>query len=615
VQLEVISTSAGLADLRDEWEDLEERDPQAPYYVTHRFVSAWWQAHADQDELELHVARIANNGTLVGIAPLAVRTRSANGRTTRVLRFAGQGDYLAPILDPDASAGAICKLLQRHLESAEGWNRVNLGNIPATSRWAHHLLKSSQNPAFTLHVECPYVDLTRYDDLAAFSAENVSSQLRNYRNKFHREVEPAFRVWRSNEGDILSRIVDLHRREKEFLIQQKNRTERYSLFEDPARLAHIRALFTGTDDAVTFGYESREGELIGYITCFDYRRTMLSWNVAYHPDYEKHRIGRVLHHEALAHLFESREADRFDFGAGRYPWKFEWTGDFTLTYRLQLDLKPKPEGQPADSQQKSLQQPPAHQAAPQEPAATGSSPLRDAARRLGLGKARRLGRDAVARLRPPVIWYIPHPDDETIFMGGSINMNRDRRNILVVLTSGGASAALDLVNRKVKNPLDRSRFMEARLRELTAAAEALGVPARDIITLDLPDGGVEVDDVHRVVSDMARRFPRASHRTLSYLDPHRDHANAGEALRKAYESGVVKYCLFHLPIPYVDGDLGSAVHLDGRALAAKRAALGEYEVWRPRQGRYAIGAHSVKKLLKHQSETPTERVHGPDYQP
>jgi hypothetical protein len=57
------------------------------------------------------------------------------------------------------------------------------------------------------------------------------------------------------------------------------------------------------------------------------------------------------------------------------------------------------------------------------------------------------------------------------------------------------------------------------------------------------------------------------------------------------------------------------VHLDGRALAANRAALGEYEVWRPRQGRYAIGAHSVKKLLKHQSETPTERVHGPDYQP
>lgn len=619
VQLDVITTAAGLADLREEWEALEQRDPHAPYYVTYRYVAAWWAAHADQADLELHVARITNNGRLVGIAPLAIRARGPEGRRTRVLRFAGQGDYLAPILDPDASASAACKVLQRHIESGDGWDRVNLGNIPATSHWAHHLLKSSQNPAFTLHVECPYVDITRYPDLAAFAAENVSSQLRNYRNKFHREVEPNFRVWRGNEGDILSRIVDLHRREKEFLIQQKDRTERYSLFEDPSRLAHIQTLFTGTDDVVTFGFESPDGALIGYITCFAYRRTMLSWNIAYHPDYEKYRIGKVLHHDTLAHLFETGEADRFDFGAGRYSWKFEWTGDFTLTYRLQLDLKPKPKGKPGDAEDwaegQAAQQPPAQKAAPEEPAAAGESPLRKAARRLGLGKARRLGRAAVGRLRPPVIWYIPHPDDETIFMGGSISAQRGRRNILVVLTQGGASGAIKIVNRKLKQPIDRAKFMEARVLELTAAARALGVHAADVLTHDLPDGGLEVAAVHQIVEQMARRFPRASHRTMSYLDPHSDHATAGEALRKAYESGVVKDCLFHLPVGLVDDSLGSPVALNGNGeVAAKRAALEEYQLWRPGQGRYAIGAHSVAKLIKQQYDAPTERVHGPDYE-
>src|SRR5690606_874844 len=38
----------------------------------------------------------------------------------------------------------------------------------------------------------------------------------------------------------------------------------------------------------------------------------------------------------LEFLFSQDQFDRFDFGAGRYPWKFEWTDQFTSTYRLIL---------------------------------------------------------------------------------------------------------------------------------------------------------------------------------------------------------------------------------------------------------------------------------------
>ena len=612
MHLDVISTSEGLSDLRDEWEALERSDTKAPYYVTHRYVSAWWAAYADDPDRELHVVRVTNNGRCVGIAPLVVWTREVRGKTLRVLRFTGTGDYNAPLIDPDASAGAVCKLVREHLETGERWDRVHLGNIPATSAWAHQLFKSGLNPKLTVHVECPYVDMAKYDDLAAFEKRHLPAQLRNRRNKLYREAEPTFRVWHGNEEDILGQIAQLHRLEKEYLIAQKARTERYSLFEDPARMAHVRALFTGTDDVVTFGLTTPKDGLIGYITCFRYGGTVLSWNIAYHPDYEQYRIGKVLHYEAIAHLFRAGGVDRFDFGAGRYPWKFEWTDDFDLTYQLRFDVRTEQE-QPEEASarqrepQKDPGPAPAQQAAP-KPAAAPSLVGRVARR------VRRGSRSVATRLRPPVIWYVPHPDDETIFMGGSIGMHRDRRNILVVLTRGGGSGARKVVNRKLEQQnLNRARFMRARVRELRAAAARLGVHHHDVLVHDLPDGGVEVSDVHEIVAEMAGRFPRAQHRTMSFLDPHADHATAGEALRKAYESGVVKDCLFHLPVSLVDDELGSHVPLDEPAVAAKRAALREYELWRPAKGRFAIGAHSVSRLIREQAERPVERVHGPTY--
>jgi LmbE family N-acetylglucosaminyl deacetylase len=221
----------------------------------------------------------------------------------------------------------------------------------------------------------------------------------------------------------------------------------------------------------------------------------------------------------------------------------------------------------------------------------------------------------VARVRPPIIWYVPHPDDETIFMGGSIAMHRGRRNIVVALTRGGASAAIKRVNKRLKKPIDREAFMRGRMRELRAGVAALGIRPDSVVSIDLPDGGLQVEAVRSVIEDFARRYPRAAHRTLSYLDPHDDHRTAGEALRAAYRAGVVRDCRFHLPVPLVDAALGEPVRLSRRAVAAKRAAIAEYEVWRPRKGRYAIGAQSVAKLIRFQRETPTERVHGPDYQP
>ncbi|GAA1158281.1 GNAT family N-acetyltransferase [Ornithinicoccus hortensis] len=634
----IVRTAHDLSALREEWEHLETHDPATPFYVTHRFVDAWWQAYADAPGIELRVVVVRHNDQVVGIGPFSVRKQTRQGKPTRVLRWASHGDYMDVLLAPGAHRATVCREIVEAATRSDV-QRVHLGNVRTPGNLANHLLKTDHNPEFTLHVENPFLDLTPYADLDDFvDRAGLPSHARKYRNKLFRERDVTFRVFAGNEDNILERLGALHIAEKDFLVNERSRKERHSLFEDDARTSLVRSIFENPQAAVTFGYEDADHNLLGYRTCFRHGRTLLSWNSAYHPDLDAYRLGKVIQIDILEHLLsvpvEQREVDIFDFGAGRYAWKFEWTDDFRPTYQWRRNLVPDaPPAPKATAPRKSTtSREPAPKAAVTDRSAKPSpaksaelaaradaerqpgSPLRRAVR-----EVRVVAQDTRSALRrrtnPPTIWYIPHPDDETIFMGGSIHRTRDRRNILVLLTRGGASTALAKVNAKLLDPLDAAGFMAGRGTEMAAALTELGVRSRNVVRHDLPDGSVDSDAVLDIIRDLATRYPRAEHRTMSYLDPHRDHAAAGRALRQAYREGIVSDAVFHLPVPLVRGDLGSRAPLGTRDVAAKRRALSQYQVWDPRRGRYAIGGTSVSKLIRDQLSNPTERVHGPDYEP
>ena len=610
MEVDVVHTSTELASTRQEWEELERLDERSSYYASHRFVSTWWDAYANDPDVDLHVVTVRDGGRLVGVAPLTVRRERRGGKPVRAVRFAGQGDYLDFLISPDVAADAVCKQVFRHLDENVEWDLLALTNVPAPSPLAGYLLRSPHNQSFTLHVENPYLDLRSYDGFDAFAAQMMPAKTRKYRNKLLREQDVRFAVIRANDQDIFNRIAELHRQEQRHL-RELGREERRSLFDDPARSRHIHDIFTRTDDVRTFAYLGTDDELVGYRTCFQDRRRLLSWNSAYRPDFEQYRIGKVLQHDILEHLYAEGEIDIFDFGAGRYPWKFEWTNDFITTYRLRLTTKaPEPKQSRAigvkSNEGDSADTAPAARKVESDRAPTRLARVVSRVKR-PLARTRDLDRHG------PVIWYVPHPDDEAIFMGGSIHSS-GRRNILMLLSRGGGSGALGLVNGKLQEPLTAEQFMRARVQEFRRAARALGVHNEDVVVNDLRDGAITEVEVRAIIDRMHERHPRASHRTLSYLDPHRDHATAGRALLGAYEDGVVSNCRFHVPVPLLPDDVGESVPLSEEAMAAKRAALKAYSVWRPEKGRYAIGRHSVRRLIREQSTSPMERVHPPGYQ-
>lgn len=602
VRTELITTTEGLRQIQAQWETLEQRDPEATYYVTHRFVHAWWAGYEQAPGHSLRIVTWWQGSDLVGVAPLAVAPGSQSGHRASFLRWATHGDYMTVLAEPSMQ-NAVYRAFLQHLDHPDGWHAINLPGILGDSSLAHYLLKSPYNLHFKFVLENPFIDLTQASSLDDFTS--IPNQTRKYRNKLLRETGVKFRVFRGDEESILDRIAKVHIAEKRHLIESQGRSERHSLYEDPRRLEHIRRVFSDTTDALTFAYLDRSDQVVGYRTTFASRKTLLSWNSAYLPEYEKYRIGKVIQYDILEHLFRTGGVDRFDFGAGRYPWKFEWTNQYRSTYRIaRRQVEPElPTTAPA-AQPPTVKPTPA----PEAPRPALQDFMRKSLRH-GKRRARKLLEAAKRRIAPPVIWYIPHADDETIFMGGSIASTRDRRNILVLLTQGGASFAITKVSERLGAPVTPEEFMRARKNEFMAAIAHLGVRLGDIVQHELPDGAVNERDVYSIVADQARQHPRAAHRTMSWLDPHPDHRAAGEALRRAKEEGIVDDALFHLPVPVLAAEEFDKVPLDRAAKSAKRKALDEYRRWDPSQGRFAVGVTSVPDLIAKQRSKPTERVH------
>lgn len=217
--------------------------------------------------------------------------------------------------------------------------------------------------------------------------------------------------------------------------------------------------------------------------------------------------------------------------------------------------------------------------------------------------------------RAPLVYLVPHQDDETLSMGASIRRAVSRSGPacvhLVLVTTGQSSGARTVLARGVRSPstgrvvryrLTTAQFVAARDAEFRAAAARLGVPARNV-HLGLPgaprvaDSGSTLTNAvaRKVVNTAVDRFgTRAGYATMSDSDPQANHRTLGAALRsvgKARKVGSVSFLYppYQLPAPR----RVVATVATGADRAALRNAGLEYGRFAPASGRYGVGWLSV----------------------
>ncbi|MFO7843628.1 MAG: GNAT family N-acetyltransferase [Bacteroidales bacterium] len=347
MEVRVVTTAEELSGLQPEWERLENQDPDVTFYSTFRVVKAWWDSFCNKPGVDLYIVCVYQNNKLAGIAPLAVIAEEKKNRTRKVLQFAGRGDYLNVLLDRTENPETVLKYMFKFLEANPSWEMILLNYIPGGSTLSIYLLKSSDNEYLQYCIENPYIDLKLYNDFADYKKKSLPSKVVKLRNKMQREVGFNFNIVQNNDDNIFERIAELHRLEKHYLVENVGLQHRHSLYEDPYRVRFIKNLFERTNNVLTFVYNDKEGHTLGYKTCYLHNRVLFSWNSAYNPRYAEYSIGKILYYDILEYVFSSNIADVFDLGAGRYPWKFEWTGTFSTTYKFKkkLTIEGKPTGE------------------------------------------------------------------------------------------------------------------------------------------------------------------------------------------------------------------------------------------------------------------------------
>jgi LmbE family N-acetylglucosaminyl deacetylase len=231
------------------------------------------------------------------------------------------------------------------------------------------------------------------------------------------------------------------------------------------------------------------------------------------------------------------------------------------------------------------------------------------------------------------IVVVPHPDDESIGIAGTI---RERllagdEVVVVMATHGEASGVKRVLNGesacgmcgRTHNPvaegflaadleaglITSDGFGNARVREFHAALDALGVPATNRAVYDQGDGKMTFASATSLLNTLVYLYGAdADYITVqgSSDTTHRDHIALADALaahsgiadnRKAY----YRVYIYSSATPTAPGQKNIQPYL-----AAKAAALAAYSAWDPVVGRYMIGRHSVPALITNAASWPYE---------
>lgn len=123
MQLEIITSDAGFAALRDDWNRLAGDDPLNGWEWSH----AWWHEFRRRGKLAIGVVRDA--GIVHAIAPFYLVRRSVQGQ---VLQFLGSGkactDYRRVLLGPTDDTHWIRQIIATLLDEA-AWSKAGIGSI------------------------------------------------------------------------------------------------------------------------------------------------------------------------------------------------------------------------------------------------------------------------------------------------------------------------------------------------------------------------------------------------------------------------------------------------------------------------------------------------------
>ncbi len=335
-----MTTTEDFLIIKEDWERIEQLDPDLTYYSTFHYNYCWWLTYGQDKYNKLFIICCYRDHKIVGIAPLMIREIDKKIITCHELCFLGKGDYFNFIVDSSrfSSLAIIKDIFHAIEENSNRWDRIELTHIQKDTQLLRYLLRHDKyNPHINYLTSCPRIDIQDFTSYEQFDKEFMNTKMRKKHEKLRSQTGYRFKLVMGSQDDIYERISQVHKMEKQYLQREKGKSERASLFENKNNEEFLKRLFKDNDQVITFLLETEEGEIIIYNSCYLYRNVLYGWNTAYSPKYSHyHGVSDVMMIEMIQYLFKHDHGEQIDFGAGSYSWKFRWTSRFSVSYSFSM---------------------------------------------------------------------------------------------------------------------------------------------------------------------------------------------------------------------------------------------------------------------------------------
>jgi len=334
MEVNVINDIKGLETIKESWERLEKISENVTFYNTYQYVYRWLINNQSKIE-KIYIVCVSERNEIIGIAPLMVTNEKVLGTFWyKKLSFLGKGDFLNFLIETRPNPKSIITKIFETINKFRGWDKVDLTHLNKGSVLFNFLLRSSSyNSNMLFFGENPIVIRKKHDGFLNYKKHHIRKNVNNYYNKLRKNFDVQVNIYQGNEDDVLKRISEVH------IERNQDGKKRKSLFEQPETMTFLESIYSHGQKTLTFCLENKN-DIISYVTCFIHEGNIHAWNNSYNTRYEKYSPGDIIYMEAMKYFFsEESPYVIFDFGGGRYPWKFQMTNDFISMYRFNMNNK------------------------------------------------------------------------------------------------------------------------------------------------------------------------------------------------------------------------------------------------------------------------------------
>ena len=333
LEIEEITTTEALEQLRLEWSGLWTRCPTATPFQTPEWLMPWWR-HVGEGELWTLAVR--HQGRLVGLAPLYIYVKPGTSRREVFLVGIATTDYLDALFEGDfAVCGAAAVFA--HLDRArQRWDVCDLQALRPESPLLHAALPQGWQEEVSAQDACPMLTLpATVEELPGIVPHRLLRNLRYYWRRA--EKFAPVRVENATEANLaalLEALFQLHG------ARWSSRGGAGVLSPEAVQNAHRETVPALSSLGVLRLYGLRLGDrivagLYGFTYAAAGKKRACAYVSGFDPFFERLSVGTLVMGHAVREAVREGAAE-FDFLRGREAYKYLWGAKDRFTYRRRL---------------------------------------------------------------------------------------------------------------------------------------------------------------------------------------------------------------------------------------------------------------------------------------